>query len=315
MSKTPPLNSSKSKHLTPYRQMGLSRKRKPPSSDIFSADRHLLAPYRQMGLSRKRKNPQSSSIFSDSDSKHSKTESDSRGGSGVENKEASISSNLDTTPKPRDLGSEKDETEPQVSKKIKKKEDCPKIDPPSPKTAIKDKICKNSSQNSNTSEKAEKNRPQSDDFVAPVNEEPPQKTTAMNDVTNAMLESFPIKNRDRKKLKRSLSLKKTTFGESSIDLIPVETTVTEEEVQKLEKIVREKERLVEDLKRAENFRNKHKVTELKELTALWKSGCVSALNDLVPQLQPYGVTDMATLLQNLNIPPTLITLSEDGDLV
>ncbi|EFA09574.1 hypothetical protein TcasGA2_TC011688 [Tribolium castaneum] len=93
-----------------------------------------------------------------------------------------------------------------------------------------------------------------------------------------------------------------------------ENNSNSDDFENLEKIIKDKEQLIDELKRAEIFKKKNNLKELEKLTALWKAGCMSALNDLLA-LQPYGITDMATLLMSLNVEPNLITLSEDGDLV
>lgn len=146
-----------------------------------------------------------------------------------------------------------------------------------------------------------------------------------------------------RKIKRSLSMKKSNSDEykenkqgspgkfplkecavvlNDIDVIQVidkEVNTTCEVdlhmLKELEKQVHKKRELVDSLRQAEIYKKKCDVKELQELTALWKSGCTAALNELLPLLQEHGQIDMATLLNNLRIPKEIITLSEDGNLI
>ncbi|RZB39907.1 hypothetical protein BDFB_010452 [Asbolus verrucosus] len=135
------------------------------------------------------------------------------------------------------------------------------------------------------------------------------------------------------KLKRSLSLKKSTDDinekktqtikdstECKVYLNPIEIAkpednVSESDINKLEKQVQEKKRLLENLNQAEIYRKLHDVDKLQELTVTWKRGCISALNALLTHLQTHADIDMAMLLNNLRVPKKLITLSQSGDLI
>ncbi|KAJ3643203.1 hypothetical protein Zmor_025927 [Zophobas morio] len=136
-----------------------------------------------------------------------------------------------------------------------------------------------------------------------------------------------------KKIKRSLSMKKSTSEDKNpnedlaikdcvITLTPIDMNSdskdkfpSTEDIQNLEKQVNEKRKLLDDLRQAEIYKKKHNLKELQELTARWKTGCILALNDLLPQLQQHAAIDMATLLKNLHIPPEMVTLSQDGNLI
>ncbi|KAL3270297.1 hypothetical protein HHI36_009348 [Cryptolaemus montrouzieri] len=73
-------------------------------------------------------------------------------------------------------------------------------------------------------------------------------------------------------------------------------------VDKLEKEIEEKRLIVDELRRAKLCKKMHDTNELKNLTSIWKSGCVIALNDLLKQLNKHSQIDMVTLLKKLNIP-------------
>jgi hypothetical protein len=133
-----------------------------------------------------------------------------------------------------------------------------------------------------------------------------------------------VGDKKNRKIKRSLSMKKSNSDEykenkQGSPVIDKEVNTTCEVdlhmLKELEKQVHKKRELVDSLRQAEIYKKKCDVKELQELTALWKSGCTAALNELLPLLQEHGQIDMATLLNNLRIPKEIITLSEDGNLI
>jgi hypothetical protein len=133
-----------------------------------------------------------------------------------------------------------------------------------------------------------------------------------------------VGDKKNRKIKRSLSMKKSNSDEykenkQGSPVIDKEVNTTCEVdlhmLKELEKQVHKKRELVDSLRQAEIYKKKCDVKELQELTALWKSGCTAALNELLPLLQEHGQIDMATLLNNLRIPEEIITLSEDGNLI
>lgn len=75
-----------------------------------------------------------------------------------------------------------------------------------------------------------------------------------------------------------------------------------------------KEKYLDSLKQSNIYEKLHKVDEIKQLTLLWKNGCIKALSDLLEQLQSHGTIDMNILLRNLNIPSSIISYTSDGDL-
>lgn len=88
-----------------------------------------------------------------------------------------------------------------------------------------------------------------------------------------------------------------------------------EEVKNITKRIKLKEEQLESLKRAELYKKKHNIEDLKSLTNTWKQGCIQALLDLLPHLKAHGDINMQTLLKNLKIPSTMITCTTDGELM
>lgn len=75
-----------------------------------------------------------------------------------------------------------------------------------------------------------------------------------------------------------------------------------EKIKTLENEVKVKRKKVEDLRQAQIYKTKHNIEELKNLTNVWREGCVKGLHDLLAKLQMHGPINMSTLLNNLNIP-------------
>lgn len=74
-----------------------------------------------------------------------------------------------------------------------------------------------------------------------------------------------------------------------------------EQIKTLENEVKVKRKKVEDLKQAQIYKTKHNIEELKNLTDIWREGCVKGLHELLTKLQMHGPMKMSTLLHNLNI--------------
>lgn len=94
--------------------------------------------------------------------------------------------------------------------------------------------------------------------------------------------------------------------------------VTEEMLRETENSIRQKEKKLDDLKRAELYSKKHKLDELNELTLKWKTGCIQALNRIQELLQKNNEKnmDMMTLLRTLKVPENMIRCNpKNGELV
>lgn len=85
-----------------------------------------------------------------------------------------------------------------------------------------------------------------------------------------------------------------------------EKIILVQKLKDLENEVKAKRKKVEDLKQAEIYKMKHNVHELKILTDVWRTGCVSGLNELLNKLQMHGPIDMLTLLNNLKVPSNIV---------
>lgn len=74
-----------------------------------------------------------------------------------------------------------------------------------------------------------------------------------------------------------------------------------EKIKNLEIQVKEKQKKLDNLKQAEIYKTKHNTKELKNLTEIWRKGCIRGLSDLLTKLQTHGPMTMSALLNNLHI--------------
>lgn len=134
----------------------------------------------------------------------------------------------------------------------------------------------------------------------------------VEDVSTSNLRGYKLK-------KNSIPVNLCEKSCVSIDLTSDELVpqINPAEIEKLETEVEKKRQLLQDLKQAGIYQKTHDVENLRKLTNTWKNGCISALHDLLPQLQQFGVEnmDMAKLLIKLRVPQNLITLSPNGELI
>lgn len=87
----------------------------------------------------------------------------------------------------------------------------------------------------------------------------------------------------------------------------------EENLKVLEKSIQEKRKLLDDLKRAQLYREKNNIDDLKLQREIWKKGCISALRDLLVEVNKYHRVNMNQLIVNLKIPPNILNYSIETD--
>ena len=86
-----------------------------------------------------------------------------------------------------------------------------------------------------------------------------------------------------------------------------------EKILKLEDLVKDKKDNIDKLQQVIKYKSLHKVSHLKETTAVWKNGCQDALRDLLLKLREHKPIDMPQLLANMKIPKSMITFDVDTD--
>ncbi|KAK9889722.1 hypothetical protein WA026_007103 [Henosepilachna vigintioctopunctata] len=113
------------------------------------------------------------------------------------------------------------------------------------------------------------------------------------------------------KPKKSCIISKTQeLSDDDFELLTSTPPNMKNKINNLEKQVKEKRIILEELERAKMYKKMHNIDELKTLTSKWEIGCKLALEDLLERLNTHREMNMNMLLKKLNIPDDFMLSSQ-----